>query len=162
MSLGRVAAALVLICLIAGVASGATTPSGILLDTFKHSGDADDDDGAASSIVVHGNTNNGSSLAYRQPNRAGGSMLYVEPSAGGSRYAPASTILKASCSRKNPEGWAGLPLIYQGAIIGVRVTAHGTGCVGTPLVVAVDPGGGSGARFVATSTPPLPDGKKTI
>ncbi|WP_457797648.1 hypothetical protein [Methylocystis sp. S23] len=85
----------------------------------------------------------------------GGSVFYVSPSAAGSNYTAATTI-SVTCSGSGPTGWAGTPMIYNGGIIGVRVTNPGTGCVGTPSASASDSGGGSGATFTAGNTPALP------
>jgi len=83
---------------------------------------------------------------------AGGSFLWVIPSAGGSGYT-AATTLTATCSGTNPTGVALVPLISQGAIYGVRTNTPGSGCVGTPGVTATDSGGGSGAAFTVVNFP---------
>lgn len=92
------------------------------------------------------------SIASSYVNAYGGgdSILYVVPSAGGSGYTAATTLAASGgCT------WAGWPLINNGVIIGVRTTAHGTGCSAS-TVSATDGGGGTGATFTATKTPAHP------
>ncbi len=75
---------------------------------------------------------------------SGGSILYVEPTAGGSGYTSATTL---SASGGSGSGWTGTPMISQGVIIGVRTKTSGSGYSGTITVTASDSGGGSGATF---------------
>jgi hypothetical protein len=79
---------------------------------------------------------------------AGGSIMYVTPSNGGSGYVKASTTLSASAGCT----WAGWPVISQGVIYGVRTTSIGTGCNGA-TITATDPGGGTGATFTIQNIP---------
>ena len=88
---------------------------------------------------------------------AGGSILWVSPAnAGGSGYVSATTTLAAS-GTGGGSGWTGVPLISQGAIIGVKTTAKGSGYSGTITVTATDSSGGSGATFTVGNFPLLPN-----
>jgi Right handed beta helix region len=78
---------------------------------------------------------------------AGGSILWVMPSAGGANYTAATTLAASGgCT------WTGTALISQGVIVGVRTNTVGTSCSGA-TVSATDTGGGTGATFTATNTP---------
>lgn len=85
---------------------------------------------------------------------AGGSVLWITPSAGGSGYTAATTIV---ISGTGCSGATASPQINSGVIIGVRVTASGSGCSGTVTASATDTGGGTGATFTVGTVPVMPD-----
>ena len=89
-------------------------------------------------------------------NGAGAGVLWVYPTGGssGSSYTAATTL--AASGSGGGSGWVGTPLIYNGAIIGVRTTVIGTTYSGTITVTATDSGGGSGATFVVGNVPGVP------
>jgi hypothetical protein len=104
-------------------------------------------------IISSGTTNIRSVLSQQQNVYQGQNMgalqsiLWVYPSAGGSGYTQATTVLSASGSGGG-SGWAGQAKVNQGAIVGVHVTSPGSGYTGTITITATDSGGGTGATFV--------------
>jgi parallel beta-helix repeat protein len=102
--------------------------------------------GSDTSVTMTGNTIDGHRASHGAPSdSAFGSITYVWPAFGGSGYTKATTLSVhgAGCT-----GWEGKPLISEGVIIGVRTSNFGSGCSGQATVVATDPGGGSGAKFL--------------
>lgn len=85
---------------------------------------------------------------------SGQSILYVNPTSPGSGYTSATTLTANGST--GGSGWVGVPMIWQGQIIGVETTAVGSGYTGTVTVTASDSGGGSGAVLVAGLNPRLP------
>lgn len=90
---------------------------------------------------------------------AGGSILYVWPTTGGSNYVQATTTLAAS-GTGGGSGWTGTAQINNGVIIGVHTLTYGSGYSGTVSVTATDSGGGSGAVLSVGRIPTLPAYKR--
>jgi len=107
------------------------------------------------SVTSFSSTSNARSIQTTAMNTygGGGSIQYVYPSAGGSGYTAATTL---AASGTGLSGWTGSPQILNGAIIGVRTAAFGSGGSGTLTVTATDSGGGTGATFVVGNKPSLP------
>lgn len=91
---------------------------------------------------------------------AGGSVLWILPTAFGSGYTSQTTITVTGSG--GGSGWAGKALINQGRIIGVKTEQVGSGYSGAITVTATDPGGGTGAAFAATTVPTIPTGRKLV
>jgi len=68
-------------------------------------------------------------------------------SRGGSGYSPATTLSFDAAS--GGTGAAATPVIADGVIVGVTVTAKGQNYSQSPFVTVTDPGGGSGAVLLA-------------
>ena len=103
-----------------------------------------------------GSTNTIRSIAPRdlETYGGGGSVLWITPTAGGSGYTAATVI---NISGTGCSGVTAAPRINNGVIVGVHMTAVGSGCSGTVTASASDTGGGSGATFSVGTKPVLPD-----
>jgi hypothetical protein len=81
---------------------------------------------------------------------SGTKIFYGLATSVGSGYTAATVLSATTCT-----GFAALPLINAGQILGMKITNHGTGC-SSPVISAADTGGGTGAVFSAITTPRLP------
>ncbi len=95
---------------------------------------------------------------YINTYNAGGSILYVNPTAGGSNYTAATTLAVGTCV--GGSGWTGTAQIVNGAIIGVRSATNGSSYGAGCTVSATDSGGGSGATFNVGQAARLPGYKR--
>lgn len=90
--------------------------------------------------------------------KAGSSVLWINPTAGGSSYSASTTIsiTGGACS-----GVAATPIINSGVIVAVKITAGGNSCTSNPTVAAVD-GTGSGATFNVSRTAQIPRNRRIV
>lgn len=90
--------------------------------------------------------------------KAGSSVLWINPTAGGSSYSASTTIsiTGGACS-----GVAATPIINAGIIVAVKITAGGNSCTSNPTIAAVD-GTGSGATFNVSRTAQIPRNRRII